>query len=431
MPLVFRHAQDAAWLYAQMLADRASALVDFDRLRHFQRLLAAHLDGLMAAGEAGRETALDQLKKWKGSGEFFAWSFLELQAAEPDAAPDLLFQLREACPAPGQAEALAWAWVWIPEMVAGPAIEACLKDARPWPLEATIGALGLKRQSFTLPGELWEHEDAGLRAAVCRYAGRLRMGEHISRLYAATTDDQALVRREAAVALLLCGQPDAALRALYPAVRECAEAVEGGEEGGEVLEAERRAQHLARLLGHALPFPCPGEVLEHLSQTLPDYLFLLTLAHHGDPAVIPRLWPHLDQGRPYAARALRVLTLMTGLNPEEAGICLPDDAEAPEPFGLPGRDMDAGLPVPDCRKAEQWWESHKAEYPEGPLIGGDCLKAPEASWRRLEAGPQDQRFTASLHLLRLGENLPWLDTRAPIAAQNACCEAIKQGLEAE
>jgi len=89
MPIILGHPQDAAWLYRQIEADRASSMVDFDRLKHYQHLLVAHLEGLMAAGETGREVAMEQ---WKGLGEFFTWSFLELQHSrlhDPEATPDL------------------------------------------------------------------------------------------------------------------------------------------------------------------------------------------------------------------------------------------------------------------------------------------------------------------------------------------------------
>ena len=52
-PLVERHVGDAAFYWQQRDQSAHSPLLDWQALRHFDRLLEAHLDGIRAAGDAG------------------------------------------------------------------------------------------------------------------------------------------------------------------------------------------------------------------------------------------------------------------------------------------------------------------------------------------------------------------------------------------
>jgi hypothetical protein len=72
LPLVHRHAQDAAF-YWQLLDSAASATgLGARRAQHFSRLQWSHLEGLELAGRTGLELSLQALQRWRKPGEAFA-----------------------------------------------------------------------------------------------------------------------------------------------------------------------------------------------------------------------------------------------------------------------------------------------------------------------------------------------------------------------
>lgn len=421
-----RHISDAAWHYTQFDADRASALVDIDRLRHYQRVFVAHLDGLRFGGEASVEIALEQLQRWKGRGELFVCWHLAHDLQHPILA-ETAWNFLVAHPQPHFIDAAATALLWLPAEKARSAIEQLIASKIPLALQVALNACGLRRERFEYEVLLlFQHESTGVRAEVCRYAGRLRYLEVLPYLHKALADEQADVREQAAVALFLCNESHTALPELYAAVQKYAALVDAGE-GAASIRAENRAQHLARLLGHAIPFLCRPPMMEDLSKELPPYLFLLMLAHHGDPAHIDLLLSFMRetdetplQGVLYKRRALWAMCFMLGINPETEGLLADEPSLSADWPKAPGLDQDSGLPEPDAHKVECWWNAHQAIYvpTNAPYLMGTEMRELSSATLWLVSGTQAQRFAASLHTIRIDKQAPWVDTRAPLALQS-------------
>ncbi len=425
-PIIRRHAQDAAWYYTQFEADRASALVTWERHQHYQRIFVAHLDGLLTAGAEGQRIAREQLQRWQGHGELFVHWYLTIAHAQnkTSGAGELLKELRQlsaARSAQPYRDAAAAALSWLPAENVHPLLEDWLTSGQTLQQHIALNAYGLRRE---MPLEdiapLFLHAAPAVRAEACRFAGRTRCFSLHSRLKNACGDPDRNVREEAAVALLLCNDPLSALPELYAAVRHH-EATAAAEAGSIAILAEGRAQYLARLFGHALPFPCPDAAMDQLLKELPLYLSLLMLAHHGDPSHIDRLFSHM-KNTPYARRILWVICFLTDLNPDLADVtALEAPMSADWPYA-PGLDQDTGLPEPAPHKVALWWETQREQYirPCTPFLVGQPLSDMQSCAEILSDSrrTQAQRFAAALNAARLDAAMPWLDTRAPVVLQH-------------
>lgn len=515
------------WLYTQLSPDRDSFLVDRDRLRHYQRQFAAHLDGMLAADDSIAEFAAAELKRWKGDGELFASAYLALarpeshfgaqhesrSAARPESRSgtppalvngQLFAVVRDFLQAHPQAhfvEAVAHVFPWLEKHRAQEVLGAWIVSEDALLQRIALAALGLRREAYpperasTQPAlsaaaatlaapsaqgqpmqsalslapltTFFTHQDPALRAEASRYAGRLRRFDCLAQLRHALTDPDpdADVREQAAIALLVCNEPAAALPELFAALMRYAALVDNG--GIASIRAERRAQHVARLLGHAIPFPCAVSAAEALLAQLPPYLAILTLAYHGNPALIPLLLPFLrnggNHGGLYKRRALWAIGFILGINPEHEGLLADDPSLSADWPIAPGLDQDTGLPEGDADKVERWWQAHHGIYIQlstvslstppsstppssksssastsqaptsqmlapapAPLLSGKRMDAPVAAKELLASGMQAQRFAAALHACRLSPTAPWVDTRAPWAMQKRWMEQIPE-----
>lgn len=418
------HLSSSSWLFTQFSPDRASSLVSLDRLQHYQRTFVAHLDGILAGGYESSEAATSELARWKGHGELFTAMYLALEQ-EDDELFSVAWDFLQNHLQSHFIDATANVFLWLTPERASIVLSKWQASDDALLRQLALNALGLRREPASmdiLP--LFSQESAGLRAEACRYAGRLRLFDAIPHLQRSLANPDPAVREQAAIALLLCNQPEVALPELIAAVRRHA-ATAADDEGGASIRAERRAQHLARLFGHAIPFPCPEAGAEALLNELPPYLGILTLAHHGNPAHVPLLirfmdaeTDHLAQGL-YKRRALWAMSFMLGINPENEGLLADNpslSADWPRALGL---DQDTGLPEADAHKVREWWNANSKRYlgSTAPLISGHEMNSLPSTRTLLENGMQAQRFAAALHACRLSTATPWLDTRAPVAMQ--------------
>lgn len=424
-PLISRHAQDAAWYWTQMQSEQASPLLDAERLAHFQRLLVAHLDGLRAAGTLGRELADEELERWNQPPEAFVCWVLALESGDERRTAALWAALERA---PDMYQSLVGALEWMQPAPARSWIERQLAfPANPAALAAAVEACAMRREACALnPIPLFRHESALVRTAVCRLAGNGRMRPLVPALLQAMKDPERQVREAAALALLVVETTPAVMQVLREAVLYHNELFEQAE-GRRALHAEQRAQLLARWFGHALSLHAPEEA-QSLLESLPPYLRLLSLAHYGDPALIPDLLPFLVPDCPYNRRALWALSCITGCDPNEEGLCQPDPVSetsaVPWPE-YPGSDADAGLPEPAPDRVTAWWAAHAAAYEMGtPYVNGWRMTDPQQRRDVLLHCPQAQRFAAAFHVTRSDAGAPWIDTRAPLPLQRRLMELL-------
>lgn len=413
LPIVRRHAQDAAWYWSQLAADRLSPVVDARRARHYQQLFTCHLQGLRVAGELGWTLACKELERWKDPEQLFVCGWLALQTG--DAAK--IAALGPFLPEVPRAEAaLAAAMLWSKS----PCLQRWLHSPVPHEQRCALVACALHGELPDIPLAPLFTADPPSVAAACCLVACLRLEDCLPLVLHAAQSPHPDVREQAGKALLACNRAEEALPLLLEAVlRHEANRLSG--EGGSALWEEERAQVLACLCGHALPL---GQLAR--LPGLPAYLRPLVYAHHGDAAALPLLAELLETV--HAPTALRAICRLTGLDPDTVSLppVLPDSPEyAVDPPAHPGHRLESGLPMPDVPRVRAWLADHADALPRGvPLLQGreatleTCLDVLENGW-------QDERFAAACHAMRLSPCL-FVDTTGPQALQTARCQALRR-----
>ena len=415
-PLVLRHAEDAAFYWAQRSANAHTPLLRFDRLRHFDRLLTAHLDGLRVAGAVGWESALKNLQRWKGAGEAFAAYVLAIEAGDK-LRLQALWEVLQKNPDAMQ-DGLVSALGWVAEETALPWMDFWLPLTNfPRLQQIALRAFSIRRlkPSANLSG-FFAATDAGTREVVCILAGRLRLAEYLVQLQAARKDAEPAVREAAAVALLLLGQGAAVLADLWQASLHWNQIAQDGK-GWIRSMATRRAQAVARYIGHALPLAHPG--LRDLMERIPARQGLIVLAHHGDPATLP--WALAAMARKDLARlAAWSVTMVTGVDLDRRRLttAAPPADEDEDERQTPLQDPDVGLPWPHAEAVVAWWRKEGMQFPGGTrLLFGSAASDRAHCLSLLSNGVQAARWAAALNLAQSDMNIPYLATNAPALAQ--------------
>lgn len=423
LPLVTRHAEDAAFYWMQRDADAHSPLLRFDRLAHFDKLLNAHLDGLRTAGETGWELSLKNLRRWRTNGESFTAHVLMLESAQAQRL-EALWQIIKDCPDTAYS-GLVSALGWLDEQAALPWLEHWLSRDDHRELQAiALRAYGIRR---LLPAASIEAfftvEQASLRAAACTLAGRLRLRQYRTQLHALRQDAAPEVCATAAMALHLQGEGSAVLSNLWEAAMHWNKRAQDSK-GLAQQRALEKCLTVARHLAHAIPAGHTG--LEQACRQLPPRQALTMLAHHGDPATISWLLPCLER-KDLARLAGWAFSMMTGVDLEEQGLTQPapplekDEDERSTPLS----DPDAGLPWPHPGALQAWWNAHGARYAGGTrLLLGRPMTDKQHSVEVLHEGTQGARWAAAMHLALADPEMPYVETRAPAMTQRQAIEVI-------
>ncbi|MDE2372335.1 MAG: TIGR02270 family protein [Burkholderiales bacterium] len=394
--VVQHHAEETA-----MLRHVRSVLVRAPHVRLLQlgRLderIAAHLDGLAVAGDAGTALLVAALER-PGAGEVFA---LGVRSIEQRDAPRLehLLALGEVLPEAWRGLASAFGWVPAPQLQGH--VAPLLAASSPQRRELALVACRLHRvdPGAALDAALADPDEA-LRAQALRCAGALGRVDLRHRVVAAIADAAPAVACRAAWAACLLGERGRALPRLT------ALALDDGPQAAVALEmallaAERgAAQEIAQSLSAAAQAR-PGErrALRRLIQALG----LL-----GDPRFVPWLIERMDD--PALARlAGEALSWISGadlarqdletLTPPPLSESPSDDPEDDDV----ALDADDSLPWPDPQRLRRWWEREQSQLgaAEPPLFLG--RRRDVASLRlALADGTQRQRALAALALCLL------------------------------
>jgi len=422
-PLILRHAEDTAFYWTQRSANAHSPLLRFDRLRHFDRLLTAHLDGLRVAGAVGWESALKNLQRWKGAGEAFAAYVLAIEAGDKMRLQSL-WEVLQKNPDVMQ-DGLISALGWVAEETALPWMDFWLPLAKfPRLQQIALRAFSIRRlkPSADLSG-FFAASDAGTREAACILAGRLRLTEYLVQLQAARNDAEPAVREAAAVALLLLGQGATVLADLWRASLHWNQIAQDGK-GWTKSMANRRAQAVARYIGHALPVAYPGT--RDLMERIPARQGLIVLAHHGDPATLP--WALAAMARKDLARlAGWVVTMVTGVDLDHRRLtaAAPPADEDEDERQTPLHDPDVGLPWPHAEAVAAWWRDEGVQFSGGArLLFGGAASDRAHGLSLLSHSVQAARWAAALNLAQSDMNTPYLATSAPALAQQRALHLI-------
>lgn len=418
-PLVDRHAGDAAFYWSQHDGSAHSPLIDLENLRQIDRLLRAHLDGLIVADDTGWQIALQNLERWRGPGEAFVCAYLGLVAVDQtrmSCVTDLVVRA-PARMLRGLISALAWAEPaasrpWI-ERLLEPAGAAALRVAA---LRAAR-LIGEGAVTIIVPrlAAALEANDSNVRAAACRLAGRI--GE-VDRVRAGLADPDPVVRAEAALALAAHDRP-AAQPVLWQSTMVLA--AQGRTLGGlPRSRAERRLARWVRKLAVLMPIGEPG-VAQLLAQ-LPPRLALLLLLHHGDAAYLHWIVGRMN-GSDTARLAGWVWQSLTGIGLEANELAFAPRALQDDEPVRPTDDLDAGLPEADASRVA----AVGLDVPTSvPCLLGAPLDAQRAR-HLLHHGPQALRWHGAEYLAR--EHGLHVDTRAPALRQLAQLRALDAALD--
>lgn len=401
-PLVRRHVGDAAFMAMQRLDLVDSRLAGLDDLLRFDRVLQAHVDGLLLAGATAVDEAWSALQRWGGAGEVFVCATLALIGQDGPRLQTLWAQV-EAQPQKlqhGFELALMWtgsdperprlAWIehWV-QAAHLPPLQACaLRAAAACQRSVTDSALQ------ALLSEIPE-----VRAAGCRALGVEGPHNLQARMLPLLDDPEPEVRAEAAIVLLKLDVKGvwqaAALQALQTALESRLPALQ--QHSPTRSGAQARRDGLRWLRAYALHLPC-GQSAAHFCTRLPAVLGVEFAVWHGDPALLPHVLSLAIQPslRPVA---LWGLVALSGVDPDANGLAVPQDSAVAVEVPL---DY-TGLPALDPQRAEAWWLAASAGFHTGQRwLGGQPL-ADQASVRQLlvewlHRAPQAFRRLATEHL---------------------------------
>lgn len=409
--VVARHAEEAALLCNQRLYLVQAPQVKLHHLRRLDDRLAAHLDGLFVAGDAGSGAADLGLAE-PGCGEVFTVAALALDNHD---APrlDRILALAQSLPQPQDALVLAVGWVSahslrgiVGKMLASPvafhrglALAACALH-RVDPGRSLLAAV--------------EDGDAALRARALRTAGDCGRRDLLRHCIAALGDGDAGCRFEAARSALLLGDSRAPIEPLYAASR---------------LPGPHRAEALSLVFKLATSVQAAPLLRSMLEKTESVRAAIRGAGTVGDPTVMPWLIAQMDDAK-LARVAGEAFTTITGLDlawldlerkpPEDFESGPNDDPNDPNVE----MDEDDGLPWPDQTLVQAWWNANSHRFQPGvryfmgePLNRDNCVRV-------LKEGFQRQRIAAAHYLSLLNPGTPLFEWRAPARRQMRLLEQM-------
>jgi uncharacterized protein (TIGR02270 family) len=406
--VVSRHAEEAALLCGQRFFLVRAGHVRLHHLRRLDDRLAAHLDGLCVAGDAGRR-ATDEALANLGPGEVFAAFALALDNRDDHRIARVL-ALAEAVPEAREAAALALGWVSAQSLrgIVGEML------ASREPLRRAIGIAACDFHRVDPGGMLAEamaDASAPLRAQALQAAGDCGRQDLAAGCIAALADEDAACRFRAARSAVLLGERHKPVPALLEAVRE-----PGGPYRTQALAL------LTKLAGAARAAPLLRTLLAQ-PEGMRDAV--RAVGAIGDVQAVP--WLIERMAEPALARlAGEAFTTITGVDLAWNDLeCKPSqdmraaggdgDADADDPEAVDvAMDEDEGLPWPDPARLLHWWEANASRY---PAAGERCFMGQPPSWahcqRVLRMGCQRQRAAAAAYLCLLRPGTQLFPTGAP------------------
>ena len=389
IPGVLRqHAEEAAILCGIRLHLWRAPDAKLLQLNRLDQRIAAHLDGLAIAGEAGMRLCDAALERPE-PGTTFVAAVRALETRDVRRLDRLLAlgeTLAEARPG------LATAFVWVaPEWLQG-VIPALLES--PSSFRRQLGLLACALHGAD-PGQALADaigdDDPGLRAYALRVAGECGRLDLLGVCLAAETDADEASRFAGACSAVLLGDRWRSVQSLGRIAQ---------------TDAPGRAQAQGWLLRLLQPAQA-AELLRRLSDEAEDLRALLRLVGMaGDPRFVP--WLVEQMAQPALARlAGESFSLITGadLAALELECAAPDDANF-GPVDDPAddnvaMDEDDGLPWPDPVRVRAWWSAHAPAFQSGlryfmggPPSAARCRQVLRDGWQR-------QRLVAAEHLCLL------------------------------
>jgi len=402
--VIHQHAGDAAFLYGVRTRLTTARHIRLTELSRFDDRLAAHLDGLVIAGEHARrlcDAALDT----PTPGAVFTATVV---AIENNAAEWLkcLYSLAEAVPEtqPG----LVAAFGWVEQHHLRGTVAELLAASSAFSRLTGMGICALHRVD---PGRIrdnfLESTDLPLRARVLRAFGEVGIRDRLPACLRALSIEDPEGRFWGAWSAVLLGNRGVALESLTLL-------------SGIPQRLRLRALQLAL---QAMEQESSHVLLRQLAHVPQNWRWLIQGSGIvGDPTYVPWIIKHMT-GAKTARLAGEAFSLITGLDlakshlegePQPVGAGTPnDDPEDP----IVSIDEDDGLPWPDPERISDWWQANKSRFTPGtryffgaPVTRESCIKV-------LKEGFQRQRILASHYLCLLEPGTTLFEWRAPSPRQ--------------
>lgn len=411
LDVVERHADEAAFLWEQRERAARSPIFDRAELQGIDDRIEANLEGLALAGPDGLRIAMRAFDRAARTtlgpdGELFAASHLAVELADNVALARLLAFAQQA---PRHERAFVSALSWLPAAHAERVVSELLAAECP-PLLHRFG-IAAREARREDPGAALDRalrsDDAELRAAACRAAGRLGRRDLLRELRLAAGDPADPARGWAAWAAVLLG--DASFRdVLWAVAAQTASPAEDGSPAKAASLFDGAALSACDLAARASAPTEAADLLAALAgsdQTLP--VALAGAAARGDPASLGWVLDVIERVPALARRAAWVYATITGAKLESplfvrapSGVPsgVPADSELAQHLGDPHRDV----PQPALDALRAHWAAARPLFRDGErYLGG---KPMDAAWLRecLRDGPQPWRASAALELQRAG-----------------------------
>jgi len=393
-PLVQRQAEDLAVLGNVRLQQVSAPHVALRHLRRLDDRIAAHLDALVVAGEAGRRMVATLLAD-VGPGEVFAATLLALVDGDA-AALERLLALAEAVPAGEPGLLAAFSFV-SPRFLTGTVME-CLQSSHAFRRRVGIATCALHGVD---PGhallEALDDDDAGLRVTALRIVGECGVRERLDACLRALDNDDPAVRLAAARSAALLGATDAGVAALTPV------ALQAGPAQADTLRLVLALSDPAaanRLLATLARAPASSRAL------------IRGAGMSGDPHYVPWLIRQMHDVT-VARLAGESFTLIAG--PDLAWLDLERRTPPPAQHDDDDAQMDEddGLPWPDPDGIEAWWRASGPRFQAGARYFMGAPPTVAHCRTVLRDGCQRQRDAAAEYLCLLQPGTGLFQTGAP------------------
>ena len=376
--------------------------VRLHQLRRLDERIAAHLDGLVVAGDHGASLCMAALER-PGAGEMFACAALALERRDHGTL-DRLLSL--AAVLPDAKRGLLSAFGWTSADLLKGAVAPLLASGDPLRRELGLGACRLHGVDPGPPliAALCD-VDAGLRIEALRSAAALGRVDLIELTRDAHRDGEPQVRRHAAVAAAVLGDRGTMLRCVVETAQQ--EVADGDVELSLALQASKfdAARQLLRALAPGVPAG-------------PSRRFVRACGLLGDAQLVPWLIDLMGDDR-LARLAGESFSLITGADlaaldlerkqPQEGTGGPSDDPEEADV----ALDDDESLPWPEQSLVQRWWRSRADKMPTGQRLFLGQAPSIECARRAVREGFQRQRITAASWCCLLAPGTQLFATSAP------------------
>jgi uncharacterized protein (TIGR02270 family) len=416
-----QHVVEAAHLASIRSSQVCAPNMDLYHLGELDERIAAHVEGLLVAGEQiwpSLDEALDPVR----AGELFAATVTAIETQQTQRLYRLL-GLAESVPEARDGLLAAFGWV------SGPRLQGIGSSllASPSAFHRYVGVAACAMHRMD-PGPLLiqalNSPDALLRARAFRAAGELGRRELVSVCTAGVRDNDTTCRFWAAWSAVLLGDRAAGLEALVqiaqqaaPVPRQVSDAPAGS------MNTERFSlRHVELALELAMLALDPAQARAVLAQISSDpynnRLLIRGCGLLGNPAHMPWLIEQMHHAH-LARAAGDAFSTITGADidlldldgePIEAADAGPTDDPEDDYVDM---DPDEDLAWPDAAKVLVWWQANEARFSQGGRIFMGSSLTPQCCMDVLRTGYQHQRRVAALHLALINTGGTLFEWRAP------------------